>query len=80
LTLFTVAQLDTSQIVENIGGQSIAEPRKIEKIAINYARVAKIVDVKALKRNMWRQLVDDNGAVRIQKTLAYPDLFLYTSN
>jgi condensin complex subunit 2 len=51
--------LDTSQMVENTAGQSIAEPRKIEKISINYARTAKIVDVKALKRNMWRQLATD---------------------
>jgi len=56
--------LDTSQIVENVDGQSIAEPRKVEKISINYARTAKIVDVKALKRNMWRQLSTDPTTVR----------------
>lgn len=57
--------MDTSQLVENAADQSIAEPRKVEKISINYARTAKIVDVKALKRNMWRQLATDPTTVRI---------------
>lgn len=63
--VFVAQLLDTSQMVENTAGQSIAEPRKIEKISINYARTAKIVDVKALKRNMWRQLATDPTTVRI---------------
>lgn len=34
----------------------VAEPRKVEKISIDYARHAKRVNVKQLKRSMWDEL------------------------
>uniref|UniRef100_A0A8V5GRE3 Condensin complex subunit 2 n=1 Tax=Melopsittacus undulatus TaxID=13146 RepID=A0A8V5GRE3_MELUD len=36
----------------------IAEPQKINKIAIQYAKTAKKMDMKALKKNMWNLLTD----------------------
>ena len=45
------------------GEALVAEPKKVEKISINYAKVAKKVDVKALKANLWNELcgVNDNS-------------------
>eukprot|EP00742_Colponemidia_sp_Colp-10_P008083 GILJ01008725.1.p1 GENE.GILJ01008725.1~~GILJ01008725.1.p1 ORF type:complete len:700 (+),score=180.43 GILJ01008725.1:61-2160(+) len=36
--------------------QLLQQPKTVEKIEINYAKVAKKVDVKALKENMWSSL------------------------
>ncbi|NXW54087.1 CND2 protein, partial [Eurystomus gularis] len=36
----------------------IAEPQKINKIAIQYAKIAKKMDMKRLKKNMWELLTD----------------------
>ncbi|NXC04332.1 CND2 protein, partial [Orthonyx spaldingii] len=36
----------------------IAEPQKINKIAIQYAKTAKKMDMRRLKRNMWELLTD----------------------
>jgi condensin complex subunit 2 len=41
----------------------IPEPRKIEKQTINYAKVAKVVDVKALKRSMWKEMCSGGHSV-----------------
>jgi hypothetical protein len=35
----------------------IAEPKRVKMQHINYARVAKKVDVKKLKENLWQTLV-----------------------
>ena len=46
------------------GDQLVAEPLKVKAVPLRYARVAKKVDVKRLKENIWRKLVDDgNGPV-----------------
>jgi hypothetical protein len=49
----------------------IPAPRKIEKQTINYAKVAKVVDVKALKRSMWKEMCSRgntvNNLLHIQK-------------
>ena len=47
-----------------LGGNLIAQPRKVEKINIGYARVAKKVDVKALKEGIWDELCDGEQANR----------------
>ncbi|NWS09361.1 CND2 protein, partial [Motacilla alba] len=41
----------------------IAEPHKIHKIPIQYARTAKRMDMRRLKRNMW-ELLTEQGQVR----------------
>ncbi|KAJ3033917.1 hypothetical protein HDV00_005657 [Rhizophlyctis rosea] len=42
------------------GDQLVAEPLKVKAVPLKYARVAKKVDVKRLKENIWRKLVDDS--------------------
>ncbi|NXO76448.1 CND2 protein, partial [Sitta europaea] len=46
-----------------IGGglELIAEPQKVHKIPIQYARTAKRMDMKRLKRNMWELLTETEG-------------------
>eukprot|EP01135_Chromosphaera_perkinsii_P004742 Nk52_evm14s295 gene=Nk52_evmTU14s295 len=39
----------------------VAAPKKVEKIEINYARVAKKIDVRKLKTGMWEILKDPEG-------------------
>ncbi|XP_065515150.1 condensin complex subunit 2 isoform X2 [Lathamus discolor] len=39
----------------------IAEPQKINKIAIQYAKTAKKMDMKTLKKSMWNLLTDGRG-------------------
>jgi len=46
------------------GEALVAEPKKVEKISINYAKVAKKVDVKALKSNLWNEICGVSGNVR----------------
>ncbi|NXT14788.1 CND2 protein, partial [Prunella fulvescens] len=41
----------------------IAEPHKVHKIPIQYARTAKRMDMRRLKRNMW-ELLTEQGEVR----------------
>jgi hypothetical protein len=36
----------------------VAEPRRPEQIKINYAKSAKVVDVRALKETIWEELVE----------------------
>lgn len=38
----------------------VAEPNKVAKIDIHFERVAKKLDVKALKTSMWKKLEDMN--------------------
>jgi len=40
----------------DFGMSLVAQPAKVQKIDIGFARYAKRVDVRALKENMWRQL------------------------
>ncbi|RLV63442.1 hypothetical protein DV515_00018267, partial [Chloebia gouldiae] len=40
----------------------IAEPHKIQKISIQYARTAKRMDMRRLKRNMWELLTEQGEA------------------
>jgi condensin complex subunit 2 len=40
------------------GADLVAQPKKVEHISINYAKVAKKVDVKSLKSNIWSGLSD----------------------
>ena len=42
----------------DFGNGLVAEPAKVAKISINYAKVAKKVDVKALKSTIWTDLCD----------------------
>lgn len=39
----------------------VAEPQKVNKIAIQYAKTAKKMDMKTLKKNMWNLLTDGKG-------------------
>ncbi|KAI8817548.1 condensin complex subunit 2/barren [Fimicolochytrium jonesii] len=46
----------------DFGDQLVGEPKKTRTVALNYARVAKKVDVIKLKDNIWRELtVKGNG-------------------
>lgn len=42
----------------DFGNGLVAEPAKVAKISINYAKVAKKVDVKALKSTIWTDLCE----------------------
>eukprot|EP00052_Salpingoeca_macrocollata_P017771 m.145392 g.145392 ORF g.145392 m.145392 type:complete len:712 (+) comp20494_c0_seq1:37-2172(+) len=74
-TRFNITQgdmtlIDTMRIpgVEPLGEggaaelQLLAQPRKVEKIEINYAREAKRVNVKQLKANIWSELTTTPGS------------------
>lgn len=37
----------------------VAEPRKVEQIKINYAKQAKVVDIKGLKDTIWQEIQSD---------------------
>ncbi|NWX33046.1 CND2 protein, partial [Notiomystis cincta] len=43
----------------------IAEPHKINKITIQYARTAKRMDMRRLKRNMWELLSEQGAAAEV---------------
>ncbi|XP_068777015.1 condensin complex subunit 2 isoform X2 [Struthio camelus] len=56
-----------AELNEDVGGVDIttygelnliAEPQKVNKIAIQYAKTAKKMDMKRLKQNMWDLLID----------------------
>jgi condensin complex subunit 2 len=49
------------------GSGLVAEPAKVAKISINYTKVAKKVDVKALKTAIWDDLCDDPPTSTTQK-------------
>lgn len=44
----------------DFGTGLVAEPARVAKVAINYAKVASKVDVKALKTAIWTDLCEDN--------------------
>ncbi|KNC52500.1 uncharacterized protein AMSG_12130 [Thecamonas trahens ATCC 50062] len=48
------------------------DPRRVAKIDINYERVAKKVDVKALKRGVWAQLTVDEPREALASKSALP--------
>ena len=48
---------------EDFGFQLIEQPKKVKLIPLNFARAAKRVDVRALKRNIWLELVKDTSKV-----------------
>eukprot|EP00178_Gracilaria_changii_P022820 TRINITY_DN680_c0_g1_i1.p1 TRINITY_DN680_c0_g1~~TRINITY_DN680_c0_g1_i1.p1 ORF type:complete len:585 (+),score=86.70 TRINITY_DN680_c0_g1_i1:4998-6752(+) len=45
---------------EDVGMELLAEPTRVEKIDINYAKVAKKVDVRQLKAGIWTTLCGDH--------------------
>jgi len=49
----------------NYGDQLVAQPKKVNKLQINYARTAKRVDVKKLKDNIWKTLSDGSPRDRM---------------
>ena len=44
-----------------VDGSLVAAPRRVEQIRVNYARSAKVVDVRALKQALWSGLSDDHA-------------------
>jgi len=42
----------------------VEEPKKVEQIKINYAKSAKVVDVKALKNSIWEDLCATNNVTK----------------
>lgn len=49
---------------EEAGGafELVSQPSKVAKVDIGYAKVAKQVDISALKRGLWELLADDEDA------------------
>ncbi|XP_052520958.1 condensin complex subunit 2 [Tympanuchus pallidicinctus] len=58
----------------------IAEPQKVNKIAIQYAKTAKKMDMKRLKQNMWDLLIDiqKNTAAEIEDVEKQSDISVVT--
>lgn len=56
VTLDTTVTNKTALTAETGSLVLVAEPKKVTKYQINYAKAAKKVDVKALKNNLWVQL------------------------
>ncbi|KAI9090553.1 condensin complex component cnd2 [Phlyctochytrium arcticum] len=59
-TLISSGDISASQMVE-FGDNLVDQPRKVRAVPLNYARVAKKVDVKRLKENIWREMVVQEG-------------------
>ncbi|XP_028654313.1 condensin complex subunit 2 [Erpetoichthys calabaricus] len=45
----------------------VAEPQKVKKIELNYAKTAKKMDMKRLKETMWCHLADDKEQASMEK-------------
>lgn len=63
--------------LDYMGGHEIEmlpEPKRVQEIMSNYAKVDKRVDVKMLKRNIWDQLM------QVPETTEYPDLHKASSD
>ncbi|KAI0564467.1 Condensin complex subunit 2 [Gracilaria domingensis] len=50
---------DSFEPDDDVGMELLAEPTRVEKIDINYAKVAKKVDVRKLKAGIWTKLCGD---------------------
>ncbi|KND02135.1 condensin subunit BRN1 [Spizellomyces punctatus DAOM BR117] len=51
----SLSQTDQATTLE-FGDQLVDQPKKVKAVPLNYARVAKKVDVKKLKENIWKEL------------------------
>jgi condensin complex subunit 2 len=58
---------DGNELVGAAGGWNddgdnglVDAPRKVEKIEVNYARTSKVVDIRALKQTLWKDLEEEN--------------------
>ena len=58
---------DGNELVGAAGGWNddgdnglVDAPRKVEKIEVNYARTTKVVDIRALKQTIWKDLEEEN--------------------
>ncbi|XP_065601206.1 condensin complex subunit 2 isoform X3 [Cyrtonyx montezumae] len=57
----------------------IAEPQKVNKIAIQYAKIAKKMDMKRLKQNMWDLIdIQENTAAEIEDVEKQSDASVVT--
>ncbi|OXB54079.1 hypothetical protein ASZ78_005591 [Callipepla squamata] len=58
----------------------VAEPQKVNRIAIQYAKTAKKMDMKRLKQNMWDLLIDvqENAAAEIEDVEKQSDASVVT--
>ena len=61
---------DGNELVGAAGGWNddgdnglVDAPRKVEKIEVNYARTTKVVDIRALKQTIWKDLEEENETV-----------------
>ena len=61
---------DGNELVGAAGGWNddgdnglVDAPRKVEKIEVNYARTTKVVDIRALKQTIWKDLEEENATV-----------------
>lgn len=50
--------------IESLGVDLITEPKRVAEIDIQYAKVAKDVDVRALKTGLWAQLCGETGGTK----------------
>lgn len=55
---FSLQMNNTSSSYIDYGSQLVAEPKKVKAQHLSYARVAKKVDVKRLKDNIWKRVKD----------------------
>jgi condensin complex subunit 2 len=55
-------------------GSLVAAPRRVEQIRVNYARSAKVVDVRALKAALWTGLQDAPAAAAADETVSFQSL------
>lgn len=52
----------------NLEGEDVAKPKhQAEVLTVNYAKVDKRVDVKALKQNVWSELCDNDESIEEMK-------------
>jgi condensin complex subunit 2 len=58
----------------NYGDQLVAQPKKVTKLQINYAKTAKKVDVKKLKDNIWKTLSDASAKDTMSREHEFSDV------
>ncbi|TPX69953.1 hypothetical protein SpCBS45565_g01987 [Spizellomyces sp. 'palustris'] len=61
----SLTQADQATTLE-FRDQLVDQPKKVKAVPLNYARVAKKVDVKKLKENIWKELTLHQPSVQVQ--------------
>lgn len=64
---------ESENMALDFGDQLVDQPKKVKAVPLSYARVAKKVDVKKLKENIWKELTvkDSTEVCRLSECGCY---------